>query len=184
MTSKWLSWTPAPGISRARQQTEPTEPAKQEPKQQSPGSVGFAGVDFPDRDKFELRGNAVEFDCLGQTLFLVEDDADAERAVKLFDVPRGDVWTRAEIELLREAPDQETRDEIIRCKRLFRGVLKPDDGVRGISGEEWCRLYQVGRRPSPPAEPDHPSPHATACRPPAHQEQLFEFSDHRKDHTQ
>jgi hypothetical protein len=184
MTSRWLSWTPAPGISRAYPQTTPTEPAKQEPKQQSPGSVGFAGADFPAPGKFELRGNAVEFDCLGQALFLVEDDADAERAVMLFAVPRGDVWTRADIALLREAPDQETRDEIIRCKRLFRGVLKPDDGVRGISGEEWCRLYQVGRVPSPPPEPDLPSAHEAACRPTAHQERLFEFSDHRKDHTQ
>ena len=184
MTSKWMSWTPTPGISGACPETKPAEPAKQGAEQQSPGSVGFAGADFPVHGKFELRGNAVEFDCLGQTLFLVEDDADADRAVKLFEVPRGDVWTRAEIELLREAPDQATRDEITRCKRLFRGVLKPNDGVRGISGEEWCRLYQVGRVPSPPAEPDHPSAPAPACRPPAHQEQLFEFSDHRKDHTQ
>ncbi len=97
MTSKWLAWMPQSG---------PTEPAKPSP--------------------FTLEGHAVEFERQGERCFLVADEADAQRLIELAQLPRGEVWTVAEVELMAAVPDQAARDEVAQWKRMFNGILRPD----------------------------------------------------------
>jgi hypothetical protein len=97
MTSKWLNWVPSNGPAK------PTEPPA-----------------------FELAGHAVEFERNGERCFLVTDEADAKRLIELEGIPRGEIWTAAEVDLIATAPDQEARDEIAQWKRMFNGTLRPD----------------------------------------------------------
>jgi hypothetical protein len=97
MTSKWLNWAPSNGPAK------PTEPPA-----------------------FELAGHAVEFARNGERCFLLADEADAKRLIELARLPRGEIWTAAEVDLITAAPDQEARDEIAQWKRTFNGTLRPD----------------------------------------------------------
>jgi hypothetical protein len=97
MTSKWLNWVPS------NEPGKPTEPPA-----------------------FELAGHAVEFERNGERCFLVADEADAKRLIELDGIPRGEIWTAAEVDLITAAPDQEARDEIAQWKRMFNGTLRPD----------------------------------------------------------
>jgi hypothetical protein len=95
--SKWLAWTA---------QSEPAKPSKPSP--------------------FTLEGHAVEFERDGTRHFLVADEADAQRLIELCAIPRGEIWTVAEVDLMAAIPDQAARDEIAQWKRGFNGVLRPD----------------------------------------------------------
>ena len=75
---------------------------------------------------FELAGHAVEFERNGEHCFLVADEAEAKRLIELEGIPRGEIWTAAEVDLITAAPDQEARDEIAQWKRMFNGTLRPD----------------------------------------------------------
>jgi len=97
MTSKWLNWVPSNGPAK------PTEPPA-----------------------FELASHAVDFERSGERCFLVADEADAKRLIELDGIPRGEIWTAAEVDLITAAPDQEARDEIAQWKRMFNGTLRPD----------------------------------------------------------
>lgn len=97
MTSKWLAWTP---------QSEPAKPAKPGP--------------------FTLEGHAVEFEHHHERCFLVADEADAQRLIALDGVPRGEIWTVAEVHLITAVQDQAARDEIAQWKRTLNGILHSD----------------------------------------------------------
>lgn len=97
MTSKWLAWTP---------QSEPAKPTELAP--------------------FNLCGHAVEFERNGARHFLVADEADAQRLIQLAQLPRGEIWTVAEVDLMAAVQDQAARDEIAQWKRTFNAILRPD----------------------------------------------------------
>jgi len=93
-----------------------------------------------------LKGQAVELWRDGDRLFIVADEADAQAAMQRFSALRGEIWTRAEIELVERIPDQAICDEILRFKLDMDGKLSPDLG-EGVSPEEWKagmlnRLFQ------------------------------------------
>lgn len=96
MTNKWLAWTA---------QSEPAKPTELAP--------------------FNLSGHAVEFDRNGARPFLVADEADAQRLIELYAIPRGEIWTVAEVHLMAAVQDQAARDEIAQWKRMFNGILSP-----------------------------------------------------------
>jgi hypothetical protein len=57
---------------------------------------------------------------------MVADEADAQRLIELARLPRGEIWTVAELELMAAVQDQAARDEIAQWKQMFNGILCPD----------------------------------------------------------
>ncbi len=88
MTSKWLTWSPA---------GEPAKPTELAP--------------------FNLGGQAVEFNRNGERNLVVADDAAAQRLIELDGIPRGEIWTIAEVDLMTAVQDLAARDEIAQWKR-------------------------------------------------------------------
>ncbi len=120
MISRWLKWAPS---NRPAKPSEPTA--------------------------FELAGHAVEFDRNGESYFLVADKADAQRLLELYGIPRGEIWTVPEVDLVSNIRDQAARDEIARWKRMFDGTLRADSFKR----PRMAKLQNLQKRVSdPPAE--------------------------------
>ncbi len=88
MTSKWLTGSPA---------GEPAKPTELAP--------------------FNLGGQAVEFNRNGERNLVVADDAAAQRLIELDGIPRGEIWTIAEVDLMTAVQDLAARDEIAQWKR-------------------------------------------------------------------
>jgi hypothetical protein len=87
-----------------------------------------------------LKGRAVELWRDGNRFFLVADDEDAQEAMGRFGASRGEIWTRAELELVARFRDQAIRDEIETFKRKLDGALSR--GSIGKPGRTTPAVFQ------------------------------------------
>jgi len=118
---------------------------KPEPISGEPSTVQVPTSHAPDaQERAELRtpapslkGRAVELWRAGDRLFVVSDEADARIAMERFAASRGEIWTRAEVEVVATIREQSARDEVAAFKRQLNGSLSVDKGTRGTKPEQW-----------------------------------------------